>query len=191
MVGEHIRALKGGRWIHAIDCGDETVLHLAEDQSPRRVRRAYRPDFVSGADTVELVKHRERTFSPKEVVRRAYSRAADSTLAAMFRDSEAFAEWCTIGRLQGPRNVAMIGLPAAEPEPRASRPSPRATPRREKRSAARRKVRRPAKAAKRTPAASKAKGKAEGGARAARRTAPRAKTARRAAKPVKRKGGRR
>jgi hypothetical protein len=30
MVGEHIRVLKDGRWIHAVDCGDETVLHLAE-----------------------------------------------------------------------------------------------------------------------------------------------------------------
>ena len=31
MVGEHIRILKEGRWIHAVDCGDETVLLLAEE----------------------------------------------------------------------------------------------------------------------------------------------------------------
>ncbi len=31
MTGQHIRALKSGRWVHAIDCGDETVLLLAED----------------------------------------------------------------------------------------------------------------------------------------------------------------
>jgi hypothetical protein len=111
MVGEHIRALKGGRWVHAIDCGDETVLHLVEDTAPRRVRRAYRPEFVAGAESVESVTHRERTFPPKEVVRRAYSRASDPTLAAMFGDSEAFAEWCTTGRLAGPRNVA-VALPA-------------------------------------------------------------------------------
>ena len=49
MVGEHIRALKGGRWIHAIDCGDETVLHLVEEAAPPCVRRAYRPEFVAGA----------------------------------------------------------------------------------------------------------------------------------------------
>jgi hypothetical protein len=111
MIGEHIRALKDGRWVHAIDCGDETVLHLAEDAAPRRVRRAYRPEFVAGAQSVESVTHRERTFPPVEVVRRAYSRAADPTLAVMFGDSQAFAEWCTTGRMPGPRNVA-VELPA-------------------------------------------------------------------------------
>jgi hypothetical protein len=117
MVGEHIRALKAGRWLHAIDCGDETVLHLAEDAAPRRVRRAYRPEFVAGAQAVELVTHRERTFPPEEIVRRAYSRASDPTLATMFGDSQAFAEWCTTGRVVGPHNVAVPGLaPAVAPE---------------------------------------------------------------------------
>src|SRR5512138_1363756 len=95
MMGQHIRILKGGRWIHAVDCGDETVLHLAEEAPPPRVRRAYRPEFVAGADAVEVVTHRERTYPASEIVRRAYSRASDPALAAMFQDSEAFAEWCT------------------------------------------------------------------------------------------------
>lgn len=171
MVGEHIRALKGGRWIHAIDCGDETVLHLAEDQTPRRVRRAYRPEFVSGAETVERVTHRERTFPPKEVVRRAYSRAADATLAAMFRDSEAFAAWCTTGRPSGPRNVAN-GVPAAA-QARATAPK-----------------RKPAKPPKRKRAAAKSKRSAKGRARPRRRAAARTKVARRAAKPARRTSGR-
>ena len=172
MVGEHIRALKGGRWIHAIDCGDETVLHLAEDQTPRRVRRAYRPEFVSGAETVELVTHRERTFPPKEVVRRAYSRAADATLATTFRDSEAFAAWCKTGRSSGPRNVA-IGVPVpAAAQARATAPK-----------------RKPAKRPKRKPAAAKSKRSAKGRARP-RRTAARVKVARRAAKPARRTSGR-
>ncbi len=117
MVGEHIRALKSGRWNHAIDCGDETVIHLAEDGlSPGapRVRRSYRPEFVSGADVVEIVTHRERTFPAGEVVARAYSRISESALGAMFRDSEAFAEWCTTGRLPAPPNVA-LAVPAALP----------------------------------------------------------------------------
>jgi hypothetical protein len=171
MVGEHIRALKGGRWIHAIDCGDETVLHLAEDQTPRRVRRAYRPEFVSGAETVERVTHRERTFPPKEVVRRAYSRAADATLASMFRDSEAFAAWCTTGRPSGPRNVA-IGVPA-EAQARATAPK-----------------RKPARPPKRKPAAAKSKRSAKGRARPRRSAAARTKVARRAAKPARRTSGR-
>ena len=153
MVGEHIRALKGGRWVHGIDCGDQTVLHLAEQESPRRVRRVYRPEFVSGAESVERVTHRERTFAPREVVRRAYSRAADPALAAMFGDSEAFAAWCTTGRLVEPRNVALAApsptaaAPAAPPAAApAAPPAARSAPRREKRRTARPKAARPKKA---------------------------------------------
>jgi hypothetical protein len=113
MVGQHVRVLKGDRWVHAIDCGDETVLHLV-DEAPRRVRRAYRPEFVAGAGAVEIVTHRERTFPPKEIVRRAYSRASDPALAAIFRDSEAFAEWCATGRLAGSRAVP-LEVPGAAP----------------------------------------------------------------------------
>ena len=124
MVGEHIRVLKAGRWVHAVDCGDETVLHLVEEAPPPRVRRAYRPEFVAGAAAVEVVLHRERTFAASEIVKRAYSRASDPALAAMFRDSEAFAEWCTTGRLpSAPPNVAIsvpgvarAGVPAAAGE---------------------------------------------------------------------------
>jgi hypothetical protein len=116
MLGEHIRALKRGRWNHAIDCGDETVIHLADDGSaPFSIRRSYRPEFVSGAEVVEVVTHRERTFPANEVVARAYSRIADPTLAAMFRNSEAFAAWCTTGRpwTLSPQDAAAVaGVPA-------------------------------------------------------------------------------
>jgi hypothetical protein len=115
VIGEHIRALKDGRWVHAIDCGDDTVLHLAEEPAPRRVRRAYRPEFLSGATSVETVTHRERTFPPREVVRRAYSRASVPALAAMFGDSEAFAAWCTTGRTPAPLHVP--AAPVADPAP--------------------------------------------------------------------------
>jgi hypothetical protein len=123
MVGAHIRVLKDGRWIHAVDCGDETVLHLVEETPPPRVRRAYRPEFVAGAAAVEVVLHRERTFPAKEIVRRAYSRASDPALAAMFRDSEAFADWCTTGRLAGSRNVA-LDVPGIAPPPASDTPAP-------------------------------------------------------------------
>jgi hypothetical protein len=115
MVGQHIRILKAGRWVHAVDCGDETVLHLVEDAPPPRVRRAYRPEFVAGADVVEVVTHRERTFPAKEIVKRAYSRASDPALASMFHDSESFVEWCTTGRLGAGLNVAIAvpGVAAA------------------------------------------------------------------------------
>jgi hypothetical protein len=165
MVGEHIRALRGGRWVHAIDCGDETVLHLAEDAAPRRVRRAYRPEFVAGAQSVELVTHRERTFPAEEVVRRAYSRAADPTLATMFGDSQAFAEWCTTGRISGPANLA-VAVPAASGP--AATPSPRQTGKGE---GATSRARRP----KRKPAAAKASAARPKAARAKARTAPKRK----------------
>jgi hypothetical protein len=123
VIGEHIRALKDGRWVHAIDCGDDTVLHLAEEPPPRRVRRAYRPEFLSGAAAVETVTHRERTFPPREVVRRAYSRASLPALAARFGDSEAFAAWCTAGRTPAPLRVpaAPMAHPAPPPAPAGAR----------------------------------------------------------------------
>jgi hypothetical protein len=128
MVGQHIRILKGGRWVHAVDCGDETVLHLVEEAPPPRVRRAYRPEFVAGADAVEVVTHRERTFPAKEIVKRAYSRASDPALAVMFRDSEAFVEWCTTGRLATARNVALEVPGVAPAAPRGPAPRSNGTP---------------------------------------------------------------
>lgn len=125
MIGDHIRTLKDGRWTHAIDCGDETVIVLAEDAAqPPRIRRSYRPEFVAGAEAVEVVRHRERTFPADEVVARAYSRVSDPALAAMFRDSEAFAEWCTTGRLPPAASnvaVAVPGVAAKAAPPVAAR----------------------------------------------------------------------
>lgn len=118
MQGEHIRALKSGRWYHAVDCGDETVLHLVDEPGPRRVRRSYRPDFVAGAEQVETVVHREPTYPAKEIVARGYSRAADPALAIMFGDSEAFAEWCATGRLP-PGATAPVAATAAAAGARA------------------------------------------------------------------------
>jgi hypothetical protein len=117
MLGDHIRTLKDGRWTHGIDCGDETILHVLDDPFPTagpRVQRTYRPIFVAGADAVELVAHRERVYPAKAVVARAWSPIRDPALAAMFRDSEAFAYWCKTGRLpDAPRNVAVPPVPGA------------------------------------------------------------------------------
>jgi len=201
MVGEHIRALKGGRWVHAIDCGDETVLHLVEEAAPPRVRRAYRPEFVAGAQAVELVTHRERTFPGKEVVRRAYSRASDPGLAAMFGDSEAFAEWCKTGRVaSGARNFA-VEVPRVEPAPAApSRPAPPASkpaPKPAPRPASKRTQRKPGAKVEAKPAAkAKRKGAAKPkakaiAAKATARKPARAKPPLRKPKPVKRKASRR
>jgi len=125
MLGEHIRTLRGGHWNHAIDCGDETVIHLAEDApGPGRIRRSYRPEFVAGAEAVEVVTHRERTFPADEVVARAYSRIAHPALAAMFPDSAAFAQWCTCGRLPAERPNLALSILAVNPEPTAPGTAP-------------------------------------------------------------------
>jgi hypothetical protein len=184
MLGEHIRALKGGRWNHAIDCGDETVIHLADEGARRAVRRSYRPEFIAAAETVEVVTHRQRTFPADEVVARAYSRIADPALAAMFTDSESFAYWCTTGRPSGPgEEPARI---AASP-PLAEAPSPRRSPARAARNprAKRAATSRPhegrrAKAKRPPRAAAGPRAKAKAKARPARRAAaPRAGTKRR------------
>lgn len=146
MVGEHIRTLREGRWNHAIDCGDETVIHLAQGDGAPRLCRRYRPEFVAGAEAVETVTHRERTFPPGEVVARAYSRFADPSLAAMFRDSEAFAAWCETGRLPpGPPNVAVapVHAEASSPAVVARSGTAAARPRTEPKPAPRSKPKRP------------------------------------------------
>jgi hypothetical protein len=147
MIGDHIRALKGGRWEHAIDCGDLTVIHLEEDRAPgARIRRSYRPEFVAGAEAVEVVTHRERVFPGKAVVSRAYSRVAERAVAATFRDSAQFAVWCKTGRVLDAQGAA-VEVPGLAPAP--SQAAPRAKP-----APAPRKAKAPAKAAK--PAARKA-----------------------------------
>lgn len=124
MIGDHIRARKGGRWSHAIDLGDQTVILFSEDPGTPagdRVRRCYKPDFVAGAEAVEVVIHRERVFAPRQVAARALSRRRDPALEWMFSGSAAFAEWCKAGRLEAPPNLAV-----AAPAPAAAKPVKRA-----------------------------------------------------------------
>lgn len=103
-AGDHLRVLKDGAWDHAIDVGDRTVIRWV----PRLgVLRSGHGEFVSGAERGEVVVHRERTFKPREVVARAFSRFAESAYAAMFASPEQFAVWCKNGQLP-----AAAGAPA-------------------------------------------------------------------------------
>ncbi len=128
MLGDHIRALKDGRWLHGIDLGDQRVLYLAEAPGLApgdRLRRVYRPEFTAGASKVELVVHREPAYPAKAVVARAWSRFMDPSVVSMFRDSEAFAAWCKIGRLPESTPAA---LPPRPPEPARAAPAPAPQP---------------------------------------------------------------
>lgn len=145
MIGDHIRALKGGSWVHGIDGGDGTVLHLGEGPGPT-VLRTYRPLFVEGSEAFEVVTHREPVFPPRSVVARAFGPLRDPALAAMFADSAAFAHWCKSGRMP---EASLVPPPAAARPPvasaragaRAVRPAKAERPRRKARKAAgRRKV---------------------------------------------------
>jgi len=186
MLGDHIRALKGGRWVHAIDLGDQRVLHLAEEPGlapGARLRRQYRPEFTAGASTVELVVHRERTYPPRAVVARAWSRFMDPSVVAMFRDSESFAAWCKVGRLPetAPGAAAATAparaAPAAKTTPRSAVPArPAAAPRAAPKKAAKKAV--PARAAKKVVPARTAKKAAPG--KAAKKPAPKKAAARKA-----------
>jgi len=123
MLGDHIRALKGGSWLHGIDLGDQRVLYLAEQPGLApgdRLRRVYRPEFTAGASRVELVVHREPAYPSKAVVARAWSRFMDPSVLAGFDGSEQFACWCKIGRF--PEAVRAVG--AAEPEAPAKAQAP-------------------------------------------------------------------
>lgn len=164
MIGDHIRTRKDGRWSHAIDCGDQTVMFLSEDPAlppGSRIQRAYRPDFVAGADAVEVVIHRERVYPPRQVVARAFSRARDMAAAAAFRTSAEFAAWCKVGRAgmtleEAAAVVALPGAPVArERKPAPARARPKAAPAR-KPAAKAKPAAKPVRPAARKPAAKKA-----------------------------------
>ncbi len=174
MLGDHIRALKDGRWLHGIDLGDQRVLFLAEAPGlppGDRLRRVYRPEFTAGASKVELVVHREPAYPAKAVVARAWSRFMDPSVVQMFRDSEAFAAWCKIGRLPeaapaapapvspmaakaaaGPRAAPIAAPKAASPKAAPKAAAPKVTAKKASKAAARKAP----KAAARKPAAKKA-----------------------------------
>ena len=174
MLGDHIRALKGGKWVHGIDLGDQRVLHLVEDPGLApgdRLRRVYKPEFTAGSTAVELVVHRERTYPARAVVARAWSRFMDPSVVAMFRDSEAFAAWCKIGRLPEaapvngqPVKVAAAPRPAAKP---AARPAPAPAPAKPRAAAPGKATKAPAKVAARKAAPPGKAAPAKAGARKA------------------------
>lgn len=181
MIGDHIRARRDGRWVHGIDCGDRTVMFLAEDPAlapADRLRRRYRPEFEAGADAVETVTHRVRVFPPRQVVARAFSRTRDPALAVMFGDSRAFAEWCKTGRVLpdpgAPLALAPLAIDAAATAPRRQRTG---GARRADRAAREPVTAPPRKAAAKARPVAKAAAKARPGAKAAPKARPAAKGA--------------
>ncbi len=97
-AGDHVRVLREGRWDHAIDCGDRTVIHFVGG-SGAAVRHSPLGDFAGIGERVEVVPHPERVYPAREVVVRAYSRMQDPSFAHMFADAEQFAVWCKNGLL--------------------------------------------------------------------------------------------
>jgi len=171
-LGEHLRIQVGGRYDHAVDCGDHTVLHLAmaTDSGRPGVKRSLLLDFTRGAERVEVLRHRERTYPAKVVVSRAFSKLGDSAAWAMFPSPVHFVTWCLTGQAptaEGafPRPAFPAeGVPAEPPRPTRAAPSTRQAP---------------AKARKATRAAAKP------AARAAAKKAPRATPAKKAKKAMK------
>lgn len=164
-AGDHIRILRPGGPVHAIDVGDRTVIHFEEGAGVRRSRLG----DLAGEGTVEVVTHAVRTYSPKQVVARAFSRFAEAAYASMFADSEAFAVWCEIGHLRAP--AAAVSR-ASDGAPQGRRHT--ATPRGKKP---------PARRARKSPARRPAKAAAASGARSSRRRAPGGRRSSAARKP--------
>ena len=192
-LGEHLRILIGGRFDHAVDCGDRTVLHLAftEERGRPAVKRSLLQDFTSGAERVEVLRAGVRTYPPKMVVSRAFSKLGDSNAWAMFPTPEHFVAWCLTGQppvLPPEAGAAPAAPVAAEPAPgTALARVPRALPPAEEKVAPR--APRPA-ARKKAPPAKAAPKKAK--ARPAKRAKPAAKPkpAKKAARKAPKKGAR-
>jgi hypothetical protein len=132
MLGEHIRARKGDRWLHGIDLGDQRILFLDEQPGlppADRLRRVYRPEFTAGSSRVETVVHRERAYPAKMVVARAWSRFMDPTALAALTTSQQFAEWCKVGRIPAAPEAVSPAAPTPAPRPAvapAAAPAPKA-----------------------------------------------------------------
>jgi hypothetical protein len=120
-AGDHVRVLREGRWDHAIDCGDRTVIRLVRGATAPAIRRTAMAEFARDAGEVGVVPHRERVYPPREVVARAYSRMRDSSFVHMFADPEHFAVWCKSGLAPARRG-------ATAPLPGTSSPAPRPSP---------------------------------------------------------------
>jgi hypothetical protein len=136
-LGDHIRTLANGRFDHAIDCGDMTVIHLFAfpgEAGRAEVRRSRLSDFTAGADRVEVVNYPQRGYAPRMVVARAFSRLGDSAAWAMFPSAEHFATWCVNGQAPAPHAGPAAREPPvpAPPEPgsprRARKPRPKVGP---------------------------------------------------------------
>jgi hypothetical protein len=112
--GEHIRIVGGGRVVHAIDCGDRTVLHLVEgDGGPATVRRTLLSDLTQGDGLVEVVRAAHKVYPAQMVVARAFSKLGDPAVGSMFPTSEHFAAWCVSG--QPPRPPTRTAPPRPAP----------------------------------------------------------------------------
>lgn len=169
--GDHVRALRGGVWDHAIDLGDRTVIRFVPG---RGLERGAYAGFTDGAEAVEVVVHRERVYRPPLVVARAFSRMAETAYAAMFVDPEQFAVWCKSG-----------ALPPATPEAAPATPR-RARSARAAAAPARFRARAAGKGRKARPAARSKPGSKSRSARPARKKpAPRKKAAGRARRPAR------
>ena len=201
-LGEHLRILIGGRFDHAVDCGDRTVLHLAfaEERGHPAVKRSLLRDFTGGAERVEVVRHGTRTYAPKMVVSRAFSKLGDSTAWAMFPTAEHFVSWCLTGQAPvlpsepgvpftegapAPEVTALAKVPAALPPAKAA-PRPARKKARPAKVAAKAKAARPAKRAKPAPKAKKPARKAPA-RKAPAKKAPAKKKAKKKAAPKRRR----
>jgi hypothetical protein len=175
-LGDHIRVTVGGRTDHAIDCGDNTVIHLAPAVGERfEVRRSLLNQFALGAERVEVVPYGARGFPPAMVVGRAFSRLGATATGPMFASPEHFAVWCVNGLVPAAPHASAPAPapgrpPAAAPAPTPARPA-------RKHGGGPAGAKRPARAQK--PAARKARAAPRAGRKTPSKTRPARKSARR------------
>lgn len=92
--GDHIKALRIGYAHHGIYAGDGRVLHYLDN---RGVCECSQEEFADGMPVFTVPYLVLDTFSPDEIVRRAYSRVGESDYNLVFQNCEHFATWCACG----------------------------------------------------------------------------------------------
>jgi hypothetical protein len=97
--GDHLSSPRTGYTHHGIYFGDNQVIHysgFANGFSKGAIGRTHIDEFSCG-NSIDVVPHLFKPFSPEEVVRRAEGRLGEDWYNFLVNNCEHFATWCVTG----------------------------------------------------------------------------------------------
>jgi len=97
--GTHLKVWRSIFWHHGVYVGSDTVIHysgLFNGRLHGRVEAIHISEFSRG-HTVRTVNYRNRTFTDKEIVERAFSLQGQENYCLIRNNCEHFTSWCCTG----------------------------------------------------------------------------------------------